>query len=302
MFLLEASSNCRPSSLLPCSQMSRNTRLGRRDRPRPARRRCCARCGYRSLRPAGFRRPARGYRLRRRRSGYRMPLLCRRWLSVIRLPARSSAIRGRGRTASALKRNCIQAPRAPGILSAASRSSSCRRAPRESGRRSRARGRYPFRASSRRARADARGFPSAGRCHCRRRRSRCRRPRARRRDAAAADSAGGTAATASVAFLMMLVSACEISRRSKRAGIGLGEQLGLDIDVGCRRASGTRPGARCRRRPRRRLPAWACGRSAKLVDHAPMSSTWRTIVSVHCSNTAGPRRSACCICAAAAGR
>ena len=30
----------------------------------------------------------------------------------------------------------------------------------------------------------------------------------------------GTAAIASLAFLMMLVSACEISRRSKRAGIG----------------------------------------------------------------------------------
>ena len=40
----------------------------------------------------------------------------------------------------------------------------------------------------------------------------CGRARARR---------GGTAAIASVAFLMMLVSACEISRRSNCAGIGL---------------------------------------------------------------------------------
>ena len=42
-------------------------------RPRRKLRRCRPRCGCRDLRPAGYRRPARGYPPRRQRSGYRMP-------------------------------------------------------------------------------------------------------------------------------------------------------------------------------------------------------------------------------------
>ena len=62
-------------------------------------------------------------------------------------------------------------------------------------------------------------------CPCRRA-ARCTTMRPR------PSSAGGTAPIASVAFLMMLVSACEISRRSKRAGIGFGGEFDLEIDVG----------------------------------------------------------------------
>ena len=126
--------------------------------------------------------------------------------------------------------------------------------------------RCPSRAWSRRARAGARGFPSAVRCHCRSRRSRppCRRGARETAMRPRPSSAGGTAPIASVAFLMMLVSACEISRRSKRAGIDLRRQLDLEIDVRHgRRASGRRPGARCRRDPRRRSPASACARSGR---------------------------------------
>ena len=45
-------------------------------------------------------------------------------------------------------------------------------------------------------------------------------------------ASAGTASIASVAFLMMLVSACEISRRSNCAGIGSSADLDLDIDIG----------------------------------------------------------------------
>ena len=134
-----------------------------------------------------------------------------------------------------------------------------------------------------------------------------RRPRASRRRGCGRvpRSSGGTAAIASAAFLMMLVSACEISRRSKRAGIGSSRQLELDVDVGVADAhAGTPPRAPCRRRPRPAITGF--GMRAKRENSStmrPMSSTWRTIVSVHWSKTArilGDRP--CRIAAQALGR
>ena len=106
-------------------------------------------------------------------------------------------------------------------------------------------------------------------------------------DAAASEFSGGTAAIASVAFLTMLVSACEISRRSNFAGIVLGFGLELDVDVRvadalqettCRAVSATSSAV-----------ITGFGMRAKRENSSTMrlmSSTWRTIVSVHCSNTA----------------
>ena len=100
-------------------------------------------------------------------------------------------------------------------------------------------------------------------------------------------SFGGTAPIASVAFLTMLVSACEISRRSKRAGIAsAGSSTSKSMsgwptrirNTTWRTVSATSSAA-----------ITAFGIRAKRENSSTMrlmSSTWRTIVSVHCSNTA----------------
>ena len=120
----------------------------------------------RSPRPAGCRRPVRGYRLRRRRSGFRMP-----WSRLLALLASIALGRRSAATGSAAKRKRIQAPRSPGDLFRRIVQLDARRhALRECARRWRGRGRCPSRASSRRARAAGCGFPSAGRCRCRSRR------------------------------------------------------------------------------------------------------------------------------------
>ena len=99
-------------------------------------------------------------------------------------------------------------------------------------------------------------------------------------------SAGGTAATASVAFLMMLVSACEISRRSKRAGIG-SSAISTSISMSALPT-------RCRNTTWRTVSATSSadmtglGMRAKRENSSTMrlmSSTWRTMVSVHCLKT-----------------
>ena len=99
---------------------------------------------------------------------------------------------------------------------------------------------------------------------------------------------GGTAAIASVAFLMMLVRACEISRRSKRAGIG-SSAVSTSIST-----SGWP--TRIRNTTWRTVSARSSdvitglGIRAKRENSSTMrlmSSTCRTMVSVHCTNTAG---------------
>ena len=101
------------------------------------------------------------------------------------------------------------------------------------------------------------------------------------------NSCDGTASMASVAFLMMLVSACEISRRSNCARIGsslISASMWMSgwptriRNTACRTVSATSSpsitglGIRANRE----------NSSTILL----MSSTCRTIVSVHCSNTA----------------
>ena len=99
---------------------------------------------------------------------------------------------------------------------------------------------------------------------------------------------GGTAPIASVAFLTMLVSACEISRRSNRAGIGsAGSSTSKSMsgwptrsrNTTWRTVSATSSSAMT-----------AFGMRAKRENSSTMrlmSSTWRMIVSVHCSKIAG---------------
>ena len=191
--------------------------------------------------------------------------------------------------ASAEKRRLIQAPRWPGILLTRRPARSARRAPRECGRRWRGQGRCPSRASSHRARAAGCGFPSAGRCRCRPRRSRCRRRRGPRSPGCGPCRArpAGTAPIASVAFLMMLVSACEISRRSKCAGIGssaISTSMSMsELPTRCRNTTCRTVSATSSE------PITGFGMRANCENSSTMrlmSSTWRTIVSVHCSNTA----------------
>ena len=92
----------------------------------------------------------------------------------------------------------------------------------------------------------------------------------------------GTAAMASVAFLMMLVSPCEISRRSKRAGIG--------SSASSSSMSMSSLPTRMRNTTWRTVSATssaaitAFGMRANFENSSTMrlmSSTWRTIVSVH---------------------
>ncbi len=237
-----------------------------RVRWRRARRRCRARCACRSPRPAGCRRPVRGCRLRRRRSECRTPCSARSCLLSCECSWQST-VGVAAATGSAAKRSRIQAPRAPGDLVRRRRAVRCRRrAPRGSCRRWRGRGRCPSRASSRRARAAGCGSPSAGRCRCR--------------------STSMTMSSPSRAALTPMRPRAELVRRHGGDRLGrvlddVGERLRDQPAVEVRRhrvfrqirprcrcrggrpASGTRPGARCRRRPRRRSPASACARSAR---------------------------------------
>ncbi len=149
--LCSESSSCRPSSRLPCSQMSRNTRFGRRFAIAfRARRRCRAPCACHSLRPA--RMPATSSRISASSSTMRMSdghARCQR-CRLIEVSASTSRPRASLRLAAGSRGKAQPHPgaRAGRDLLRRRRAARCRRrGPRGSARRWQDRGPCPSRAS-----------------------------------------------------------------------------------------------------------------------------------------------------------